>query len=293
MTTSRSLRRRRLAQELTVSAWVRFDERDLRGWTSCIIAQDDGNDEDQSRRVFQLSVFRGHIVWHRMIGARDPICARRVRFGWWTHVAGVYAQGMNRLYVAGELCDVVKHKLWTHPTQPLHIGRKGTAEPHFYFKGAIGDVRMYDRALSDAEIGESFREDGWSKSGEEELPHDPLSGRWGQQGVVFLHLQYDGESTVTGRIMGGQPHNMAPIVKGTFDRATRAISLAGTATDLATGAVQDYLINGALGEPDLTVVAHFGDFEGNFILTRRGAAPRFTRRSLRSNFGALWFDLSR
>jgi hypothetical protein len=46
--------------------------------------------------------------------------------------------------------------LWTHALQPLHIGRKGTDEAHFFFRGAIDDVRIYDRALDAAEIGHLF-----------------------------------------------------------------------------------------------------------------------------------------
>src|SRR6185436_19161619 len=65
----------------SVSVWARYERRALRGWTSCIVAQDNGNDADQSGCVFQLSTEHQHIVWHRMVDARDPMCKRRVRFG--------------------------------------------------------------------------------------------------------------------------------------------------------------------------------------------------------------------
>jgi hypothetical protein len=149
---------------LTVSAWARYDPRDLRGWTNCIVAQDDGNDEDQSRRVFQLSTLGGHIVWHRMVGARDPMFRWRVRPDVWCHVAAVHDRGVNRLYVDGFLQDTVEHRLWVHETEPMYIGRKGTPEPYFYFRGAIDDVRIYDRALKDAEVEALFREGGWTRA---------------------------------------------------------------------------------------------------------------------------------
>ncbi len=66
---------------MSVSVWARFERRKLEGWSCCIIAQDDGKDDDQSRRVFQLSARGRHIVWHRMTCARDPECKPWIRFG--------------------------------------------------------------------------------------------------------------------------------------------------------------------------------------------------------------------
>jgi hypothetical protein len=42
----------------------------------------------------------------------------------------------------------------------MHIGRKGTPEPYFFFKGVIDDVRVYNRALTDGETDALFRERG-------------------------------------------------------------------------------------------------------------------------------------
>ena len=40
-----------------------------------------------------------------------------------------------------------------HPDEPLHIGRKGTAEPCFFMRGAIDEVRLFNRVLTAGEIG--------------------------------------------------------------------------------------------------------------------------------------------
>ncbi len=70
------------AEAITVSVWAKFEPRNRRRrWSDCIIAQDDGNDDDQSRRVFQLSTLDRHIVWHRMTCARDPECKHWIRDG--------------------------------------------------------------------------------------------------------------------------------------------------------------------------------------------------------------------
>lgn len=114
---------------MSVSVWVRYDAFDPDGWSNCIIAQDNGNDEDQSQRVFQLSTWQGRIVWHRMVGARDPMCMRPIRMGTWLHVAAVYETGEHRIYLNGELHDRVPHRFWIHPSQPIHmLGRNNRSE---------------------------------------------------------------------------------------------------------------------------------------------------------------------
>jgi Concanavalin A-like lectin/glucanases superfamily len=255
---------------LSVSAWICPEPRDFQGWTNCIVAQDDGNDDDQSRRVFQLSTHDGRIVWHRMVGARDPMCKRRVRPGVWQHVVAVHERGMNRLYVDGQLHDRVEHDLWTNDRQPVHIGRKGTPEPFFYFRGRIDDVRVYDRALSDEEVLELLHEGGWKPPTPEQAPvtGDPLSGQWVREGVTFLDLAYDGAGRVTGQIMAGRPGNVAPIAKGTFDRGTATLRLEGVARDPRKGREGAFVIEGLLDEGELAVTATFNGWSGNAVLFR-------------------------
>ena len=278
---------------LSVSVWVRYDARDFSEWTNCIVAIDDGDDEDQSRRVFQLSTYWGHVVWHRMCDARDPMCRQRVRPGVWQHLVAVHEQGVNRLYLDGELHDTTPHPLRVHAAQPMHIGRKGTPEAYFFFKGAIDDVRIYSRALGRDDVVELFHEGGWQPPALETTDADAnrLSGRWGQHGVVFLDLAEDGRGRVTGQIMSGRPGNMAAVSNGTFDRRTGALRLQGTARDPRQNDVAPFLIEGRLDRGEITVTANFKDFSGNFILTREAARLRWSRRSIRSHLDALMFRL--
>lgn len=280
---------------VSVSAWVRSDPRDFRGWTNCIVAQDDGHDiEGQPRRVFQLSTDQGHIVWHRMACLRDPMCKTRVRPGVWCHVVGVHDRGVNRLYADGILHDTVEHELWIHDSQPMHIGRKGTAEPWFFFQGDIDDVRVYDRALNGDEILELLHEGGWNAPEPTGIPveGDPLSGHWGRDGVVFLDLRYDGGSRVTGQIMAGRPSNPARIATGTFNRKTAGLRLEGHAQDPRTGGPVVWSIEGMLDDGEIAVCARFNDFAGNFMLTRGGTRLRLSGRSIRSHLEALKFRWS-
>lgn len=260
-------------EAMSVSVWACYDRRKLAGWSNCIVAQDDGVDEDQARRVFQLSTWNRHVVWHRMTQTRDPECKRWIRFGEWYHLVATCANGRHTLYLDGVPQDSVEAPFRIHPDQPLHIGRKGTIEPHFFFRGVIDDVRLYDRALSGNEVLELFGEGGFVKSapGPGTGRADPISGRWGQQGRNFLDLRLAPDGVVRGNVMHGRPEIRAEVVKGTFDRNTGALRLTGTAPHHKTGKSLPYLVEGVLDQGVVTVTAHFGSFSGNFTLTRNGA----------------------
>jgi len=270
---------------MSLSVWVRYGTRELDEWTNCIIAQDDGNDDDQSRRVFQLSTYQGRIVWHRMVGARDPMCKRPIRIGTWFHVVAIHENGEHRIYLDGELHDRVRHRFWTHSSQPIHIGRKGTDEPHFFFSGDIDDIRIYNRVLRPDEIRALLEEGGWRPATTTSSPNpaDPVSGRWGRFGVIFLDLQYDGARTVHGRIMARDPGHMAPITNGTFERESGGLRLEGTADHPDNGSPVPYVIEGKLADGELTVVATFDlkpqGHSGNYILTREGARGGWWKNS--------------
>ena len=271
------------AEALSVSVWVRYDRQSFRNeWSNCIVCQDNGNDSDPSRRIFQLSTNRNHIVWHRMLDARDPMFKQRLLSSIWYHVVAVCERGEQRLYVDGLHRDSVKHPLSVHAEEPIYIGRKGTPEPYFFFCGAIDDVRIYNRALLPEDVLALYREDGFDKPVRPmfRASEDPISGKWGQRGVVFLDLSFDGTEAVNGSIMAGKPSNMAPVAKGTFDRATGALRLEGEATPPDNGAVVQYLIEGILDGHEVTVSAEFfGVYAGNHTLTKAGARRGWWKRS--------------
>src|SRR5262249_40911894 len=145
------------------------------------------------------------------------------------------------------------------PSQPIHIGRKGTDEPYFFFHGDIGDVRLYDHALSDTDVLTLCEEGGWTPSiGEPNAGiADPVSGLWGSGRVVVMDLRYDGGSLISGEIMTGKRGNMAPIDKGTFDRATGALQLEGTGRHPDEGYAVPYVIRGRLADGEISVAATF------------------------------------
>jgi hypothetical protein len=137
---------------LTLSVWARFDSTLFKGWHDCIICQDNGDDHDHARRIFQISMLRDRIFWHRMMEVPDPFSIGPVEPGAWYHIAAVVENGLHTLYVNGVLNNSVRHRLAVHDEEPMYIGRKGTSEQYFFFDGAIDDIRIYNRSLSEAEI---------------------------------------------------------------------------------------------------------------------------------------------
>jgi GNAT superfamily N-acetyltransferase len=254
-------------EALSVSVWIRADAMDLDGWASSIVCQDDGNDEDQSRRVFQLSALNGCAVWHLMMNGRDPSAARPLPIGRWTHLAAVAERGEHRLYVNGELNASSSCRLRAHAEQPILIGRKGTDEPHFFFRGAVDDVRVYARALTAAEVQTLFREEGYVPPVRARRA-PPISGIWEAEHRNRIDIAFDGQRTVTGTLTAGRPTNVAAISRGTFDPATNRLVLDGTALNPWERAEVTYHVEGGLEGQRLHVHGRFGPTEVRTTLRR-------------------------
>jgi GNAT superfamily N-acetyltransferase len=275
---------------LTVSAWVRVDTGRLQGWSQCFIAQDNGDDADRSRRIFQLSVLNGHVVWHRMTCVRDPTSRRFIVPGVWCHVAAVVNGDLHRLYVDGELQDSIRDAMRAHGDEPIYIGRKGTEEPYFFVRGAIDDVRMFNRALDASEVDALYCERGYvgPLSGYRAAP---LSGMWGPDGEALLDLRFDGQSHVAGAIVAGERGNLAPIARGTFDANTRLLKLEGRARAPGRDVDVDYSIEGGLRGRRMHLHYRFAEVEGDVVLTdvNRGRTWRRARQEAARRIGR-WIE---
>lgn len=99
---------------------------------------------------------------------------------------------------------------------------------------------------------------------------DPLSGKWGSDGRTVLDLKLGSDGSVSGQVMSGRPDNMVPITRGTFNRQTGELQLAGDARSPDGTTVLPYTIQGALAGDSLTVNAAFGDYRGSLTLRRVG-----------------------
>ena len=94
--------------------------------------------------------------------------------GAWTHVAGTYDGADLRLYVNGTLVRTVAHAgELPASADPLRIGGNGNGGE--YFQGLIDEVRIYDHALTQAQIQADMN----TPVMEMEDPNDPsVIGSW-------------------------------------------------------------------------------------------------------------------
>ena len=119
-------------------------------------------DMDDSNITFNLHENSGPANTAAGCDATDEECARgatTLSANTWYHVVGTYDGATARIYVNGTLDgsnDFVS--TGTGNTDPLMIG--GRDNNTDMFDGAIDDVRLYDRALSDSEISAMYQAAG-------------------------------------------------------------------------------------------------------------------------------------
>ncbi|XEC94242.1 LamG-like jellyroll fold domain-containing protein [Paenibacillus tarimensis] len=142
----------------SLSVWVRYGrDAKLSGWNNAIVSQDGHH----GRRVFQLSTHQHHVTWHRFFQSEEVFIQEPVNTGHWDHYVTVYDGSKHKLFRNGILLCEKPGGFEPNDEEPLFIGRKSTDEAYFFFRGAIDDVRIYDRALQDDEIIALFTENGW------------------------------------------------------------------------------------------------------------------------------------
>lgn len=81
----------------------------------------------------------------------------------WIHLVGTYDGSTVKLFLNGQLVSTFAYAatIGTSNNNMLIGAMANKADPGF-FTGAIDDIRIYNRALSDAEITSLFTEGGWS-----------------------------------------------------------------------------------------------------------------------------------
>ena len=107
----------------------------------------------------------------------------------WTHVVGVFDGGSLRLYVNGVQVAVENGIIGALPFSPADLMIGGQDDGSNHFDGSIDDARIYDRALSAAEIGEwiDAAVDTTAPDGPGRVHHDV---HFGQRGSVHLEREH-------------------------------------------------------------------------------------------------------
>jgi hypothetical protein len=141
--------------EITVAAWVKPDRQ-----SRDIVSKDDWERKgsshgyvlrlgDGGRPNFNI----GASGWH------EAASASAIPLGEWSHLAGTYDGNTLRFFVDGEEAGSVAVRGKIEPSNyPLRIGEStfATDNSHRAFYGSIGEVMIWDRALSEKEVRQVF-----------------------------------------------------------------------------------------------------------------------------------------
>ncbi|MHC4569094.1 MAG: LamG domain-containing protein, partial [Planctomycetota bacterium] len=135
--------------EFTVSVWANLDPAGS-GHRSPVTSRDDG---PQRGYIIYCTPANTWQFWTGTGSGWDSAGSPAVALGEWTHVAATYSGGAKKLYINGELAGESTTTMPPNTAQVLRIGAGATeGDGNYFFVGTIDDVRIYDHALTEAEI---------------------------------------------------------------------------------------------------------------------------------------------
>ena len=129
-----------LPSELPLSYGAVFDSES----DNYVLYEDKGNNQLR----FKVTTSNG--------AARPAISAVDLKTGVWIHVAGVY-DGVNAMiYLNGILKGTLPLTGTVNTGQVAMLGKSGTSGTPSYFKGSIDDLQIFNKAISPAEIMDTY-----------------------------------------------------------------------------------------------------------------------------------------
>jgi len=136
--------------EFTVSVWVNLDPGGS-GYRSPVTSR---NDFPTAGYIIYCTPANTWEFWTGTeAGAWDGAGSPPVALGEWTLVTATYSDGEKKLYVNGELAGESSATMPPNTAQVLRIGAGASeGDGNYFFAGTIHDVRIYDHALTEAEI---------------------------------------------------------------------------------------------------------------------------------------------
>jgi len=140
-----------MSDDITLSAWVKFNTIGS-GVNSRILSKDNGGNDWQLRLTDNKATFQINAGgWNSVSGstALEP--------GTWYHLTGVYDGSYIRIYVNGvEDGKVSETDPFSGTTDNLYIGRNEYPIGE-YVDGIIDEIKVYNRALTPAEIWQNYQ----------------------------------------------------------------------------------------------------------------------------------------
>ena len=148
--------------DFTVMAWIYLQGGVGTSRDVCVLCN--YNNDNQEGLLFGLSRNRPLIVG----GSLSVASERTLNTGSWQHIAAVRKAGTAMLYLNGRLDISGPFSREIRSSAPLAIGNSGAGSGMDLFSGRIDEVRVFSRALTDAEISSQFYDNGLVSS--EQLP---------------------------------------------------------------------------------------------------------------------------
>ncbi|NCY21962.1 DUF5011 domain-containing protein, partial [bacterium] len=153
--------------------------------------------------------------------------------GSWVHVVAVYDGSQKRVFINGKLSATADYATALLPSaDPFVIGDRGATTPvaSSQFCGTIDDVRMYDRALSPAEVGQIYQQEGGSLDSDGDGLTDAWERGYGRYELVRGNWDFDmakadaaQRTTVVGPSLANSPVPVAGmLVRGHLATITSA-----------------------------------------------------------------------
>jgi len=166
-----------ITDEITVEAWVKPDEAAGYGATFRTIAAKDKHASQPYGFYWDSTNGELEFVVNDASDRLTVAYDYNGKVGTWVHLAATYDGAGIKIYVDG---DVIGSKAYSQKLFVddgiLCIGRDPDFGSDRYFPGVIDELRIYNRALTEAEIQRNFGSKGLAV----ENPSDKLTLTWGQ-----------------------------------------------------------------------------------------------------------------
>jgi beta-lactam-binding protein with PASTA domain/CubicO group peptidase (beta-lactamase class C family) len=141
-----------VAAQITLEAWIRPASIPANRKKDHVVSKGPEYELTVSAGARDCDFGSGHVQWRATIGGvSQQICGGLLAADAWQHVAGTYDGAEFRLYVNGlEVAMVARSGILGTNDESLTIGNSPLSNRSF--DGAIDEVRVWDRALSPAEL---------------------------------------------------------------------------------------------------------------------------------------------
>ncbi|MFC1483469.1 LamG-like jellyroll fold domain-containing protein [Candidatus Neomarinimicrobiota bacterium] len=127
-------------------------------------------------------------------GADHQVVSNSLELNTWYQVVGTYDGSKQKIYIDGELQDSLVWSSSFTINSGAELGKD--MEGGQYFQGQLDDIRIYNRALSAAEINSLYHEKGWDP---DLLVHYPFNGNANDESGNGNNGTVDGATQTTDR----------------------------------------------------------------------------------------------